>query len=373
MNVHCRITDLIWPICLIYVIDYSIPYHKDRQSVSESFDYLSPVPYNQVMASVPRKLVSIIAPCYNEAMVLDAFLACVRKTTEALPDYYFEFLFIDDGSQDGTETLLAGEAQSDPRVRLVCLSRNFGHQRAITAGLDLCSGDYIIVMDADLQDPPELIPQILDQLEAGFDLVHTVRTDRHVDSPAKRLSARLFYAVMRRWVLPELPEDAGDFKGFNRQVLEALRQYRERVRFLRGAFATLGFKQTTLPYVRAARYAGVSKYPLTNILRLARDAVVSNSVLPLRFGVYLGVAIWMILPFYVLACLLGHLLRGFDQPVMLLLIGLVCAFFGVILILLGLIGEYLKCIVLEVKQRPLYIVRAVHNLPRRCESPPNPN
>jgi len=315
------------------------------------------------MIDTSRKLVSIVAPCYNEAMVLDAFLACIRKIAEALPEYDFEFVFVDDGSQDGTEALLAREAQSDPRVRLVCLSRNFGHQRAITAGLDLCSGDYVIVMDADLQDPPELIPQMIDQLEAGFDLVHTVRTDRSVDTPAKRLSAKLFYAVMRRWVLPELPEDAGDFKGFNRQVLEALRQYRERVRFLRGAFATLGFKQTALPYVRAARHAGVSKYPLINIFRLARDAVVSNSVLPLRFGLFLGVAIWIMLPFYALVCSLGHLLHGFDQPLMLILIGLVCAFSGVILILLGLIGEYLKCIVLEVKQRPLYIIRAVHNLP----------
>ena len=315
------------------------------------------------MSNASKKTVSIIVPCYNEAEVIEMFLEAVKQVAAGLPHYGFEFLFVDDGSQDGTEALLTGHAQADPRIKLACLSRNYGHQRAISAGLDLCTGHYAIVVDADLQDPPERIPDILEQLEAGFDVVHMVRSDRRVDSLSKRFSAKLFYMLMRRWVLPDLPEDAGDFKGFSRPAIQALRQYRERVRFLRGLVATLGFKQTRIPYVRAPRYAGKSKYPLRNVLRLARDAIVSNTVLPLRLSLCLGLfvcALWPVL--VVVGLVLAYVTGGVHQSLLWALGVLMTGFFGIILLLFGILGEYLKCVVLEVKQRPLYLVRRMHNL-----------
>jgi polyisoprenyl-phosphate glycosyltransferase len=316
------------------------------------------------MNASPKKRVSIIAPCYNEAGGLDEFLAQLRTVTDALPAFDFEFILVDDGSTDDTEELLARRAGMDPRVKAVFLARNYGHQRAITAGLDLCSGDYAIILDADLQDPPELIPEILDKLEEGFDVVHTVRADRSVDSFGKRAFAKICYWGMRRWVLPELRENAGEFKGMNRRILDALKNYRERVRFLRGAIATLGFRQTEIVYNRAKRYEGTSKYPTWQTFRLARDAMVSNTVIPLRFGFYFGVAVLFFLPLYLLSCVAAAL-RGIPPNLLLILglLGVIAFFSSLILILLGLIGEYLMCIIREVKQRPLYIVRATQNLP----------
>jgi len=323
------------------------------------------------MPPTANKMVSIVVPCYNEAMGLDAFFERAGGIAGGLPQYNFEFVFVDDGSQDETEALLARHARQDPQVKVLCLARNYGHQRAVTAGLDACAGDFAIVLDADLQDPPELIPAILEKLEAGFDVVHTVRTDRRVDPFPKRFTARLFYMVMRRWVMPALPENAGDFKGLNRRAVEALRLYRERMRFLRGLLATLGFKQTEVHYVRAARHAGDSKYPIRSVLRLARDAVVSNTALPLRLSFYLGALTCASLPVFLVASLHRRLYGGgLQEPLLVALMALVIGFSGVILVMLGLVGEYLKCIILEVKQRPLYLVRARHNL--EDPAPPKP-
>ncbi len=296
-----------------------------------------------------------------------AFLERMRPVCAGLPSYGFELLFVDDGSTDDTGARLLEEAKKDERIKLVTLSRNFGHQRAITAGLDFCSGDYVVVIDADLQDPPERLPEILERLSEGFDLVHMVRSRRDVDSFAKRLTARVFYAVMRRYVLPAMPEDAPDFKGFNRNVLEALRQYRERVRFLRGAFATLGFRQCSLPYVREERYAGRSKYPWKKMIAFGRDAVLSYSVIPLRVGLFAGVLACAGTGIFAMVCIaMWAILGTLSDPLLLVLIGLVGGLGGIILIVLGMMGEYLGLVVREVKQRPLYIVRATHNLEWRA-------
>lgn len=303
------------------------------------------------------KTVCIVAPCLNEEAVLPAFLERVRGVAASLPQYAFSFLLVDDGSRDGTCAVIRAAVQADPRVRGIFLSRNFGQQRAITAGLDFCDADYVIIMDSDLQDPPELIPEILAQLEAGYNLVHTVRSERDVDAPLKRLSAQLFYAVMRRWVLPDLPYNAGDFKGFDREVLAAFRQYRERVRFLRGIFATLGFRQTEVHFRREARYSGGSKYPLLAVLRLGRDALVSNTNWPLRAGGVVGVMCLVLVP---LVLVWGFwstktILFGI-QSAFILLIG------GSALCMLAAIGEYLRVLVLETKARPLYIVHELCNI-----------
>ena len=308
------------------------------------------------------KRISLIAPCYNEGASIEAFLVAIRRIAHALPQYQFEFLFVDDGSTDQTIPLLLSHVDYDRRIRVLSLSRNFGHQRAITAGIDWCSGDFVIVLDADLQDPPELIPQIIEKLEEGFDIVHTVRVDRGVDTLGKRMSAWIFYKVMHRWVLPDLPRNAGDYKGLNRRAVETLRLYRERVRYLRGLFATMGFRQTQIPYTRALRHSGGTKFSRRAMVRFARDAVVSNTVLPLRAGLYAGAG--MLLGSPLLAAALAAYYRGVNhtEPVALMVLLLVWLCAGALLCMVGAVGEYLKVLVLEVKQRPLYVVKEAHNL-----------
>lgn len=316
------------------------------------------------MATEQIGRVSLVAPCYNEAEVIEAFLTRVRAVAAGLPEYAFEFLFVDDGSTDETAAIIARLSREDERVCGVSLSRNFGHQRAITAGLDFCTGDYVVVIDADLQDPPEAIPAILGKLRGGADLVHTVREDRRSDSISKRWSANLFYRFMRHWVLPELPVNAADYKGFNRRVLRAVQRYPERVRFLRGMLATVGFRQETVPIVRAVRGGGRSKYHWRNVLRLGRDAVVSNTVLPLRFGLYLGGVLCMAAPAY--AAVLGILALAFAPPHGFwaqLAFSIILLLFGGVFLLVGILGEYIRCVILEVKERPVYHVREIHNLP----------
>ena len=315
------------------------------------------------MSEESQKRISLVVPCYNEAETLDAFLDAVRAIAADLGQYGWEFLFVDDGSTDGTEALLDRQAKDDPRVKTIPLSRNFGQQRAILAGLDHCNGDYVVVLDADLQDPPELIPRMIAALEEDADVVHAVRSDRSADSAVKRISAGCFYALMRRWVLPELVRNAGEFKAFNRPVLEALRRYPERVRFMRGFFATLGFRQTEIPFTRPKRTQGHSRFPFMAVVRLGRDAIVSNTVLPLRLALFLGVAVLALLPVYGAVCCYAHCYGGgLDAPWTMLSIGLSAAFFGVTMVFIGVLGEYLKCIILEVKQRPLYIMRGKRNL-----------
>jgi glycosyltransferase involved in cell wall biosynthesis len=305
-----------------------------------------------------RPRVCVISPCLNEEAVLPAFIARIAEVAAQLPGYDWELLLVDDGSSDATPDVIRAATPAGLTVRGVFLSRNVGQQRAITAGLDFCDADYAIIIDSDLQDPPELIPAIVAQLEAGFQVVHTAREDRSVDPPLKRLSAAAFYALMRRCVLPDLPYNAGDYKGLDRQALDAMRQYGERVRFLRGLFATLGFRQTVVPFRRAARYRGDSKYPWWKVLRLARDAVFSNTVWPLRIGLILGGGFIVLTPVILIwAFTFRSMLLYGLQTAMISFIG------GVVLCLLGFIGEYLKVITLEVKQRPLYLVRAVHGFP----------
>jgi dolichol-phosphate mannosyltransferase len=317
-------------------------------------------------------LVSIVAPCYNEGETVEPFLRRVRLVAASMSEYAFEYVFVDDGSLDDTAMRIKVEADRDPCVKLISLSRNFGHQRAITAGLEFCVGDLIVVIDADLQDPPEKIPEILERLSSDCDLVHMVRSDRSVDSFMKRASARMFYALMRRYALPEMASDGPDFKGFNRDVLNALLQYRERVRFLRGIFATLGFRQASIPYERAARHAGGTKYSLRKMFALGRDAMVSFSVLPLRVGFIVGApSIGLAVIIGVFAIFKGLFLGGLHAPGQTVIIIMLSGFSGLILMALGAIGEYLGCLIREAKRRPLYIVRALVNItPRDIQKPP---
>ena len=303
--------------------------------------------------------VSIMVPCYNEAQVLPAFLDALDAQLKPLNDYRFELLFIDDGSQDDTLKVLQSVDEHTANISIIALARNYGHQRALTAGLDHVKGDFVIFMDADLQDPPELIPEMLRLWEAGCDIVHTVRTDRSQDSLSKRVSAHFFYALMRRWVLPELPVNAGDYKGLSRRAIEGLLQYNERVRFLRATIATLGFKQVEIPFTRPKRHAGKSKYPWISVMRLARDAIMSNTVIPLRLALFLGVAatgLGLVAGLYTVVLALSQASEHWMSYAILTAILLVG---GLNLAFMGILGEYIKILILETKQRPQYLIREI--------------
>lgn len=318
---------------------------------------------------MPTRSVTIVSPCFNEAEGIRRFVHRLREVAAPLP-YDFRFLLVDDGSTDATPDVLAALAAEDPRVQVLRLARNFGHQRAITAGIEYCDADYVVILDADLQDPPEAIPEILARLDEGYDLIHTVRVDRSQDSLAKRLPAKLFYLAMRRWVLPALPENAGDYKGFNRRVLAVVLRHGERMRFLRGIFATAGHRQTTVPIVRTLRHAGDSKFPPRRVLRFARDAIVSYTVVPIRAALYVGLATLALIPPAVIGGALALWLGAWrPDPLLAAILLAIPLFGGLNLVFVGLLGEYLKCLVVEAKQRPLYVVRETVNLdpvpPRR--------
>lgn len=305
------------------------------------------------MSEQPIRRLCLIVPCYNEEDVLPEFFRRVSKLAGTMPDVQLETLYIDDGSTDATPALLASHAAEDPNMRVLIFSRNFGHQVAITAGIDHCDADGAIILDADLQDPPERAIEVLRELRNGADVVHMIRTRRLGDSTAKRWSAWVFYAFMHRWGSRALPENAADFKGLSRRAVEALRRYPERIRFLRGLIAELGYNQVSIPYVRDPRHAGRSKYPWGRILRLATDAALSHSAVPMRVVMVLGIA-------SVAAAFFAPLALGWTMEA--LIVFLMVFYAGLGLAALGLIGEYLTRILAEVKQRPLYILKSALNL-----------
>jgi|SRR5687767_1444141 len=305
-------------------------------------------------------LLSVIVPCYNEAAVLRATHERLSRTLGALPDIESEIIFVDDGSSDDTFHLLTELHASDRRVRVVRLSRNFGHQVAVTAGLAEASGDAIAIIDADLQDPPEVIPEMIDLWNAGNDVVYGSRVTRDGESRFKLWTAKAFYRMINRLSDTEIPLDTGDFRLIDRKVADVLLAMPERGRFLRGMVSWVGFRQTPVFYKREARHAGKSKYPLLKMIRFAMDGIVSFSILPLRLAALTGLAaIWIALAGIVVAVVVRvfalydlQLGRGWASLfVAILFMG------GVQLLCLGLIGEYLGRIYTEVKQRPLYAVR----------------
>ena len=312
-----------------------------------------------MMDRVPER-VCLIVPCFNEEDVLPEFFRRVEQVADAMPDAHVETLFVDDGSRDGTPGVLAARAAEDPDMRVLILSRNFGHQAAITAGLDHCFADAVVILDADLQDPPELVPDMVREIRQGADVVHMVRTRRLGDSASKRWTARIFYAFMRRWAIQELPENAADFKGLSRRAVDALRHYPERVRFLRGLVAELGFRQVRLPYARDPRHAGHSKYPWGRILRLATDAALSHSPMPMRVLIWIG-------GISVAGAFLAPVAFGWTATA--LIVFLIVFYAGLGLVGLGLVGEYLIRIFAEVKHRPMYLVQTRVNFGRASGAP----
>jgi polyisoprenyl-phosphate glycosyltransferase len=303
-------------------------------------------------------LLSVVAPMLDEEEIAEEFYS---RVCSALSDIPFELVVVDDGSTDSTPEILERLAGNDPRLRVVTLSRPFGHQTALTAGLDHARGDAVVMMDADLQDPPALIPKLLERWQSGVDIVYAVRKARAGESMFKRSTAKLFYRLMSRLSHIPLQQDAGDFRLIDRRALDALLAMRERNRYLRGMTVWVGFTQAAVPYERDARYAGETKYTLRKMLRFSLDAVSSFSHVPLQLATLLGFVIsavaFLLVPVIIGLRFFGEYLPGFSTiTIALLLLG------GVQLITLGILGEYVGRIYDEVKGRPLYFVRSRSNL-----------
>jgi dolichol-phosphate mannosyltransferase len=302
-------------------------------------------------------LLSVVAPVYNEEALIDEFYARVCAALEGLR---FELVLVDDGSTDGSAATLDRLATTDPRVRVVILSRNFGHQTALTAGLDHARGDAVVMLDADLQDPPELIPRMLDHWRAGCDVVYAVREQREGESRFKLATARWFYSIFDKLAQVELQHNSGDFRLLDRRPLDALLAMRERNRFLRGMTVWVGYRQAAVPYHRDPRFAGETKYTIPKMLRFSLDAISSFSHRPLQLATLLGFLIstlaFVAIPVVIVLRILGSYLPGFSSiTIAVLLLG------GIQLIAIGIIGEYVGRIYDEVKGRPLYLVQARRN------------
>jgi len=311
-------------------------------------------------------LLSVVAPVYDEEELVEEF---VRRTCAAVADYTFELVLVNDGSSDSTPELLDRIADVDPRVRVVHLSRNFGHQAALTAGLEHADGDVVAMIDADLQDPPELIGKMVAQWGKGSDVVYAVREQREGETAFKLATASWFYKLFDKLAQVDLEPNSGDFRLLDRRALDALLAMTERSRFLRGMTVWVGFTQTAVSYQREARQAGETKYTVRKMLRFSLDAIASFSHLPLQLATYAGLlsasVAFIAIPVVIGLRVAGSYLPGFGSiTIAILLLG------GIQLIALGVIGEYVGRIYDEVKHRPLYIVREERNRPAAQARPP---
>jgi polyisoprenyl-phosphate glycosyltransferase len=304
-----------------------------------------------------RTVISVVVPSFNEEEVIVATYRRLVETLEKLPKADFELVFVDDGSQDRTLEILRALQAADRRVRVVAFSRNFGHQVAVTAGLEHATGDAVVLIDADLQDPPEVIEQMLLRWRDGVDVAYGVRSEREGETALKLWTAKAFYRSINRVSEVPIPLDTGDFRLMDRAVVDALLNMPERDRFVRGMVAWLGFRQEAVPYKRAARLAGVTKYPLRKMLRFAVDGILSFSLAPLRMAIWMGFATAGVAVLGLVSALLMRLLTNIWVPGWTLLFIACSTIGGIQLIFMGVLGEYVGRIYGEVKRRPLYVVR----------------
>ena len=316
----------------------------------------------------PRPTLSILAPVYNEEAVLPELYRRVAAIMDSIGETW-ELILVNDGSRDRSAEVIAGLHRQDPRVKGLSFSRNFGFQIAVTAGLDHAQGDAVILTDADLQDPPELYPEMIAKWREGYDVVYGVRASRVGETWFKEFTAKIFYRLIYRITDVDIPLDTGDFRLMDRRVVNAIRRMPERNRFLRGMVPWVGYRQTGVPYQRQARFAGESKFSsVRQMLPFALDAITSFSYLPLQLATYLGFLIAVISGLAILAVVLIRLF-GPHNPLLGQATTLVSVLFlgGVQLISLGIIGEYLGRIYDEVKGRPLYLVDKKWGFPEENE------
>ncbi|HEX6001284.1 MAG TPA: glycosyltransferase family 2 protein [Hyphomicrobiaceae bacterium] len=314
-----------------------------------------------------QPLLSVIVPGLNEEHAIPPLLDRLRPVLDGL-DVDWEAIFVDDGSADGTMNLLRELNARDPRIRAVSLSRNFGKEIATAAGLAYASGDAAVLMDADLQHPPELIADFMRHWREGAEMVYGKRIDRDADSPLHRLSARLFYATFGRLSGTALPDGAGDFRLFDRKALDAMNRLGERVRFNKGLYAWIGFRTVGVPFSVPPRMAGRSRWRIRRLVHYAFDGLASFSTIPLRVWSYLGLLISLFAFCYAVTILVKTLIYGIDVPGFPSLIISVMFFAGVQLISLGVMGEYLGRMYEEVKGRPLYLVAEELGLERNART-----
>jgi len=307
--------------------------------------------------SPSRTLLSVVVPCYNEEEVIAETHQRLVAALENEPGLGLEIIYVDDGSRDGTLAILRDLQAADTRVRVVSFSRNFGHQFAVTAGLDHAAGDAVCVIDADLQDPPEVILQMLARWRAGVDVAYGVRSEREGESAFKLWTAKTFYRTINMLSDTPIPLDTGDFRLMDRAAVEAFQAMPERDRFVRGMVAWAGFRQEAVPYRRSARFAGTTKYPLRKMLKFAADGIVSFSTVPLRMAVYLGMLASLLAMVGVVYALAMRLATQNWVAGWTLLFIAVLFMGGVQLMFMGVLGEYVGRIYGEVKKRPLYLVK----------------
>lgn len=305
-----------------------------------------------------RQLISVVVPVYNEEEVIRAFSERASTVLKELDGFDYELVFVDDGSRDRSVEILKEIMADDSGVKIVKFSRNFGHQVAVTAGIDLAAGDLVVLIDADLQDPPELIADMIKKWREGHDVVYAVRTEREGETWFKRVTAAGFYRLLGRMTNIEIPADVGDYRLMTRRFVDQFKKLGERDRFVRGLVSWVGFSQAGVPYKRDARYAGETKYPLRKMLRFAKDGITSFSTLPLRLVTWSGYAASALAFLYLISVFIqkamGITVQGWPTVmVAILFLG------GVQLISLGFIGEYVGRIFNEVKGRPIYIVEQV--------------
>ena len=297
---------------------------------------------------------SIIAPIYNEIGNLPELYRRVKNVMEGLGETW-ELILVDDGSRDGSTEMIRKLAQSDEHVSPLIFARNFGHQIAVTAGLDFSQGKAVVIMDADLQDPPEVIPDMVAKWREGYHVIYAVRTEREGESWFKTFTASLFYRLIYRITDVKIPLDTGDFRLMDRKVVDVMNKMREKHRFLRGMSAWVGFRQVGVPYKRAARLTGETKYPLKKMVRFASDAITGFSYFPLQLAMYIGFIVAglsiIAIPVAVIIRIAGNQITGQATTLIaVLFLG------GVQLICVGILGEYIGRIYDEVKGRPLYVV-----------------
>jgi dolichol-phosphate mannosyltransferase len=311
-------------------------------------------------------LVSIVIPVLNEADALPHLLARLRQSLFGI---HWEAIFVDDGSTDNTAPLLEAEAIEDPRISLLRFSRNFGHQAAVTAGLDFANGDAVVVMDADLQDPPELLPRMVDLFCEGYDVVSPRRTSREFDSAFKRSTAKWFYRILSHLAEHRLTPEVGDFRLFSRRAVLAIRSLREQHRFMRGLVGWLGLKEAFVPFEREARSDGHTKYSLLKMMRFAWTGISSFSAFPLRISISVGCFLSVAGFLYLLRVLYQAFFTNSLVPGWASVVALQCIFSGVILLALGAVGDYVARTYEESKRRPLYVVTDTRNIALSAKAP----
>lgn len=304
----------------------------------------------------------VLVPIYNEEACIDELVKRLLALKNKMSSVKMSFIFVNDGSKDKSMDLLRKYTNKHDFVKVINFSRNFGHQMALTAGLDYSSADYVAIIDADLQDPPELIEKMYQKAKEGFQIVYGQRQARDNETFFKKVSASMFYRLMKKMTDVDIPVDTGDFRLISKDVVNAFNSMRERHRFIRGMVPWCGFKSTPLKYHRKKRYGGKTNYPLRKMLKFAKDAIFSFSDIPLRVATYFGFIVLSLGILIGLFMLYIKLFTSLSVPGITITILLIVIFSGIQIIILGVMGEYIGRIFEESKRRPLYIVKEMHNI-----------